>query len=225
MIEFLKGRLLKKFLPHIILDVQGVGYGVELTLPSFASLPMEGSELELWIYTRVKEDLLKLYGFQNLEDRKVFEILLDVNGVGPKVALAILSTLSVYQLKSAIERRESEHLETVPGIGKRTAEKIVLELQNKIEKFPLSSAFEGLVHGSAKKSLEESFENIKNEKLHDLSSALENLGFRKKEYLPVVDKLCAHHSHENFQDLMRRALALLKPIDKTTSAKELDTLF
>lgn len=225
MIEFLSGKILKKYMPHIILDVNGVGYGVELTLTAFASLPPEGSPLSLWIFTRVKEDILKLFGFTRVEDRKVFEILLDVNGVGPRVALAILSTLSVNQLKHAVERRESELLESVPGIGKRTAEKIVVDLQSKVEKFPLTDGTLNVLDAvHTKKTLNDSFEDISVRKFHDLSSALENLGFKKKEFLPILDKLIVQNSDEKFPELMRRALALLKPIEKASS-RDLDQLF
>jgi Holliday junction DNA helicase RuvA len=205
--------------------VNGVGYGVELTLTSFASLAVEGSVVGLWIFTRVKEDVLKLYGFTSMDDRKVFDILLNVNGVGPKVALAILSTLSVWQLKAAIERREPEILETVPGIGKRTAEKILVELQSKIEKFPIGGEFDGRGSTLTAKTLDGSFVELGIQKVQDLSSALENLGFKKREFLAVLDKLVLQHSEEAFPDLMRRALALLKPLDKTTSSQDLDQLF
>lgn len=221
MIEYLKGKIFKKFMPQIILDVNGVGYGVELSLTNFASLPLEGHEIGLWIYTRVKEDVLKLYGFSTLEERKVFDILLDVNGVGPKVALSILSALTVSQLKSAVERREPEVLQSVPGIGKRTAEKIVVELQSKIEKFPYCENAQS--HPSmSQNSLEHSFADVKDNKLQDLSSALENLGFKKKEFFPVIDKLVQSHAEEPFPNLMRKALALLKPLDKP---RDLDALF
>lgn len=223
MIEYLSGKIFKKFLPHIILDVNGVGYGIEMTLTAFASLPAEGASLELWIFTRVKEDVLKLYGFLTLDDRKVFDILLNVNGVGPKVALAILSTLSVRQLKSAVERREPELLETVPGIGKRTAEKILVELQSKVEKFPQGEVDSG--DSKFKKTLDKSFEDLSATSFQDLSSALENLGFKKKVFLPILDKLLLQHSDEKFPDLLRRALALLKPLDKSSSAQDLDQLF
>ena len=223
MIEFLSGKIFRKFLPHIILDVNGVGYGVELTSSAFASLPAEGSTLGLWIFTRVKEDVLKLYGFLNLEERKVFDILLNVNGVGPKLALAILSAVNARQLKGAVERREPELLESVPGIGKRTAEKIILELHSKLEKFPLTESSD--FRDSNLFTKNPSSEDYDVRKLQDLSSASENLGFKRKEFLPVLDKLLLSNSEDDFADLMRKALALLKPIEKSRSAKELDQLF
>lgn len=223
MIEYLKGNLLKKDLPHIILNVNGIGYGVEVPASAFAHLGHIGDEAALWIYTRVKEDVLKLYGFSTWEDRKVFDILLEVNGVGPKVALAILSTLSVSQLLSAIERKEPEFLVSVPGIGKRSAEKIVVELQSKVEKFLVSGFSEKLSKVSAAPSLLSDAAS-KDPKFSDLSSALENLGFKKKQYLPVVEKLSEDHASEDFTHLMRRALADLKPMDKNAT-RDMDSIF
>lgn len=222
MIEYLSGKIFRKFLPQVIIDVNGVGYGVELTVTAFAALPPEGATLDLWIFTRVKEDVLKLYGFLTHEDRKVFDILLNVNGVGPKIALAILSTLTVPQLKNAVESRDLEFLENVPGIGKRTAEKIMVELQSKVEKFPLVAETKD---SKFKKTLDGSFEERGSRVLQDLSSALENLGFKKREFLPLLDKLLKQHSDEKFPDLLRRALALLKPIEKSSSTQDLDQLF
>jgi Holliday junction DNA helicase RuvA len=222
MIEYLFGKILKKSMPHIILDVGGVGYGVEWTLTAFAALPPEGSSFPVWVYTRVREDQLKLYGFPNLEDRKVFEILLEVNGIGPKVALAILSTLSVRQLKFAIEERDVALLEAVPGIGKRTAEKIVVELQSKVEKFPLIDVMQTDDLDQGQRGLNSSFESARSQTLKDLASALDNLGFKKKEYTPILDKFNLQGSEERFPELMRRALAQLKPLDKS---RDLDQLF
>src|SRR3989338_5433184 len=117
MIEFLQGIVTRRLPTGVILNVQGVGYGVDLPLPTLCALPEEGKPCSLWIYTRVREDAIKLFGFSTFEDRQAFSVLLNVSGVGPKVALAILSTLSIAQLKSAVETRQTHVLETVPGIG------------------------------------------------------------------------------------------------------------
>ena len=212
MIEYLRGRIFHKSMPQIILDVNGVGYGVELTSAGFAELPADGGEVGLWVFTRVKEDVLKLYGFLHRDERKVFDILLNVNGVGPKIALAILSTMSVGQLRESVENRDSSFLEGVPGIGKRTAEKIVVELQNKVDKFPVSV-------GGGHRNLDGAFESQGAEVSRDLFSALENLGFKRKEIQPVVERVLAGGG--GFQDMMRRSLALLKP----KSTADLDQLF
>ena len=225
MIEHLSGKVFKKLLSHIILDVNGVGYGVEIPTSALVSVPAEGSPLSLWIFTRVKEDVLKLYGFLTLDDKRVFEILLNINGIGPKAALAILSTLPLHYLKAAVERREPEILQTVPGIGKRTAEKILVELQSKIDKFP---TFDRAFHqdsSSLGASLDHQFVDLNDKKVQDLSSALENLGFKKKDFLPTLNKIMADHADDNFPDLVRRALAILKPLDKSKSTRDLDQLF
>ena len=219
MIEFLSGKILKKTMPHLILNVNGVGYGIELSVSSFASLLAEGDIQELWIFTRVREDILKLYGFLTWEDRRVFEILLDINGVGPKVALAILSSLTVSQLKMLVEQRDIGLLESVPGIGKRTAEKIVVELQSKVEKFPLVP----LSGEPSRKSLDQNFEAKQSQVTQDLISALENLGFKKNEFFPILDQLISQNTGISFPDLLRKSLALLKPVERPT--RDLDQIF
>lgn len=229
MIEFLNGKVFKKFPPNVILDVNGVGYGVEMPSSNFAALPSEGSPLSLWIYTRVKEDVFKLYGFLSLEDRKVFGILLNINGIGPKAALGILSTVPVRYLKAAVERRETAILESVPGIGKRTAEKVLIELQNKLDKlgFENQANDDFLPQGrslidTVPRLIEEDFGT---KKLEDLSSALENLGFKKKDLVAPLEKIIRNHQDESLQDLIRRALAVLKPMDKKKNSRDLDQIF
>ncbi len=227
MIEYLSGKVLRKFPSHLILDVNGVGYGVEMPTSAMASVPGENAPLSLWIYTRVKEDVLKLYGFISSADKAVFEILLNINGIGPKAALAILSTLTVRSLRLAIERREPEILETVPGVGKRMAEKIVVELQNKVDKFPNYEGVSmvGATSTPSMNNLDTQFADLEDRKTQDLCSALENLGFKKKDILPVVDKLMSENSQDNFPDLVRRALAVLKPLDKSKYSRDLEQLF
>lgn len=230
MIEYLTGKVFKKFSPNVILDVNGVGYGVEMPSSNFTALPSEGSPLALWIYTRVKEDVFKLYGFLSLEDRKVFGILLNINGIGPKAALGILSAVPVRYLKLAVERRDVAILESVPGIGKKTAEKVLIELQNKLDKL----GFENLAvdeFSSHTRTLHDPVPLICEDmgkgsrKLEDLSSALENLGFKKKDLAAPLEKIIRDHQDESLQDLIRRALAVLKPMDKKKNSRDLDQIF
>ena len=136
MIEYLSGKVLQKRISSIIVGVNGVGYGLELPLSHAAKVGPVGSDLSLWVHTRLREDFLGLYGFLTEADRMIFQILIACSGIGPKVALALLSTMTSSELRQAVLGKKTERFEQVPGIGKRTAEKIQLELQAKIDKFP-----------------------------------------------------------------------------------------
>ena len=210
MIDYLSGIIRHKESNRIILDVAGVGYGLELPLSVFCQLPELNKECSLWIFTRVREDSFKLYGFLKQEEKNCFSILLNINGVGPKVALAILSTLTPAYLRHAVEQKDSEALQNVPGIGKRTAEKILLELKTKVE--ALSFAGEEVSNNNytsqsmfveaspEKKSLPLSIKK-------DLSSALENLGFKEKDIKPILKYLQEAYDGQSFSEIIKLALA------------------
>ncbi|MCX6116907.1 MAG: Holliday junction branch migration protein RuvA, partial [Proteobacteria bacterium] len=139
MIEYLSGIVLTR-LPHsIIIDVNGVGYGLEMPLSSLCEVPTPGNKIAVWVETYVREDALKLYGFLNFEDRQVFGMLRSVSGIGPKIALAILSTFDAKTLRKVVLSNHVDSLESVPGIGRRTAEKLMLELKPKMEKLSFVS--------------------------------------------------------------------------------------
>lgn len=225
MIEHLSGLVLAR-LPHsIVLDVNGVGYGIEMPLSSLCEVPLQGRPLSLWIETYVREDALKLYGFKTFEDRQVFGMLRGVSGIGPKMALAIISTLDAKALRQTILSNRVEVLEAVPGIGKRTAEKLILELRPKMEKFSFASP--SLAQGRTslpRRSKDElqSFDEIEaNQKHHDvlsshfmdLRSALENLGYKDREIIPVITSVRAEIDSEtsvDFSMILKSALRTLR---------------
>lgn len=132
MIGRLHGKLLEKNPPQILIDVSGVGYEVDVPMSTFCNLPEVGGELTLHTHFVVREDALLLYGFATLAERAVFRALIKISGVGPKIALALLSGITVDQLKDAVDRGETGLLTKVPGIGKKTAERLVLELKDKL---------------------------------------------------------------------------------------------
>ena len=132
MIGQLHGKLLEKNPPQILIDVSGVGYEVDVPLSTFCNLPEVGGELTLHTHFVVREDAQLLYGFATLAERAVFRALIKISGVGPKIALALLSGITVDQLKDAVDRGETGLLTKVPGIGKKTAERLVLELKGKL---------------------------------------------------------------------------------------------
>lgn len=133
MIGRLQGRLVEKQPSWVILDVQGVGYEVELPLTLFASLPALDEALMLWIHQVVREDANLLYGFASLQDRQLFRELIKVSGIGPKVALAILSSLESQQLLSVVQQGDLQALTRVPGIGKKTAERLLVDLKDRLK--------------------------------------------------------------------------------------------
>ena len=132
MIGRLHGKLLEKNPPQTLIDVSGVGYEVDVPMSSSCNLPEVGGELTLYTHFVVREDAELLYGFATLAERAVFRALIKISGVGPKIALALLSGITVDQLKDAVDRGETGLLTKVPGIGKKTAERLVLELKGKL---------------------------------------------------------------------------------------------
>lgn len=206
----------------MVLDVQGVAYGIELPLSTLCQLPRVGQKVGLWIYSHVREDAIRFFGFLSYEDRQIFEILLSLNGVGPKVALAILSTLNPSALERAVMRQETHILETVPGVGARLAERIILELKPKIGRFKATTQLLELAEDDQRLDAEhfegilpdpvQQYENTREALFSDLSSALENLGYKDKTINPLLATLRQEKGLNNFQDLMRAALRRLSQV-------------
>ena len=132
MIAFLTGRVTRKAAAYALLDVRGVGYKLAMTTSSLAALPSEGDEVTIWTYLYVREDELSLFGFESEAEKESFEQLITVSGVGPKVALATLSALSPDALAQAVAVEDVATISTVPGIGKKTAQRIILDLKDKL---------------------------------------------------------------------------------------------
>ncbi|MCX6127854.1 MAG: Holliday junction branch migration protein RuvA [Proteobacteria bacterium] len=218
-IERLTGIFSASLPTGIILDVQGVGYGVELPLSTLCQLPKVGQLVSLWILSYVREDSLRLFGFRSYEDRQAFEILLSLSGVGPKVALAILSTLTVGAIERAVTQNDGKILESVPGVGPRLAEKIIVDLRPKMLKLKAAQLLDlreehvRLNPGSFENVLPENSIEQRHEHqelvFSDLQSALENLGYKDKTIAPLMAKLRKDSGALAFPDLMRQALRQL----------------
>jgi len=133
MIAFLRGRLLSKSPNRAIVECGGVGYDVTISVATFTSLPPEGAEARLHIYTHVREDQLALFGFAELDEKRLFERLLTITGIGPKLAITVLSGIDAARLVAAIRASDHATLTRIPGIGKKTAERVVLELKDKLD--------------------------------------------------------------------------------------------
>ena len=180
MIASLTGRLAFKAPTHLVLDVQGVGYEVFIPLSSYYGLPNLSENTSLSVHTHVREDAIQLFGFLTSQEKEAFVLLTSVSGVGPKLALSVLSALPVSDLVSAIQSENVEKLTTVPGIGNKSASRLVLELKDKVGKL-----HPGLLpaHDSPRQGQDVTFD--------DALSALVNLGYRPqdaKEALRQVKK-------------------------------------
>ena len=132
MIAFLTGRVVAKRATYALLDVSGVGYRLAMTTGSLAALPAEGDEVTVWTHLHVREDEISLFGFENEAEKSAFELLITVSGVGPKVALSALSAMTAETLAAAVATDDDKLIATIPGVGKKTAQRIVLDLKDKL---------------------------------------------------------------------------------------------
>ena len=196
MIGRLSGHLLEKLPPHLLLDVHGVGYEVDVPMSTFYQLPATGEPLTLFIHQVVREDALLLYGFASRDERETFRQLLKVTGIGAKIALAILSGLSADELALAVASEDVGRLSKVPGIGKKTAERLILELRGKL----------GL-HGSGVPGALPM--QAGNDHSADITNALLALGYNDKEAAAATRHLPPGTSVE---DGIRQALKLLSKV-------------
>jgi holliday junction DNA helicase RuvA len=169
MIALLTGKIAHKAPDYIILDVNGVGYRVQIPFSTYYALPAEGGTVSLQIHTSVKEDAINLYGFRTQQEKELFQLLIGVSGVGPKLANGILSNSEPSELADSLLRGDLARLSAIPGIGKKTAERLVLELKEKIKKLGL-----GLPAGHDATPVAG-----KQEIRDDVLSALINLGYKE----------------------------------------------
>jgi Holliday junction DNA helicase RuvA len=179
MIALLTGKIAGKSPDSVILDVNGVGYRVQIPFSTFFALPEDGATLTLNIHTNVKEDAIHLYGFLTPKEKQFFQLLITVSGVGPKLAKDILSNIQPDQLASALCRGDIVRLSTIPGIGKKTSERLVLELKDKVVKLGLA----GESDGSSTLSKQES--SIRD----DVASALINLGYKEALVIKTLSEI------------------------------------
>jgi Holliday junction DNA helicase RuvA len=188
-IAHLRGKLAQKDTARVIVDVNGVGYEVFVPLTTFSVLPDTGAEVSIDVHTHVREDLIALYGFSTRRERAIFEKLMTISGIGPKLAVTILSGGSVEDLVTAIKRSDLARLTAIPGVGKKTAERIVLELKDKLQDF---------AEAPAKSSIE-----------MDVLSALENLGYNRAMAEAALARATNGESSAPFDVLFKRSLQIL----------------
>ncbi|AFM24138.1 Holliday junction branch migration protein RuvA [Desulfomonile tiedjei] len=192
MIASLRGTAISLGINRIVLETMGVGYDVAVSISTLASIAVR-SEIFLHVSTVMRENALELYGFETLEEKTLFEMLITVAGIGPKTALSILSGISPEGFRQAVLGEDAQRLTVIPGIGRKSAERIILELKEKIRKSPL---LRGVVAGKpAEASLEE-----------DLVSSLVNLGYKDRAAAAVAKKVLKDAGHIPLPEAVKRAL-------------------
>lgn len=193
MIGYIRGQLLDKNLESILVDVQGVGYELQISSISLEQMDL-GETLQLFVHTHMREDALTLFGFLSLQEKNVFLSLLKVNGVGPKLALKILSGAPLNRLLEMIESGDVKAISSIPKVGKKTAEQLILSLKGK------------LTLADELKPQSNSSSNASKPQKSVLASALMNLGYRQNEVEQVLEKI---DESLDFEDTLRKALGLL----------------
>ena len=195
MIAFLRGRVFDKQPNRVIIDVQGVGYEVHVPLSTYYDIGDAGAEVALHVYTHVREEALQLYGFLTSLEQQVFERLIGISGIGPKLAVAVLSGIETRELVTAVQRGDVARLTGVPGIGRKTAERIVLELKDRLAPLVLPADLEAASLASPADRLRA-----------DLLSALQNLGYHRPAAEKAVDTTLSAASEATFEQALRSAL-------------------
>lgn len=192
MIAHLRGKLISKHPNQAIVEAAGVGYDVTITVPTFSDLPTLGNDVALHIHTHVREDAIALFGFLRADEKQLFEKLITVSGIGPKLAITILSGMPTADMVGAIRANDHARLTRIPGIGKKTAERMCVELRDKLEGFG-EAPMAALVS-----PVEE-----------DVISALTNLGYQRALAEKAVEKAVASAGRENFDAIFRAALGVM----------------
>jgi Holliday junction DNA helicase RuvA len=186
MIGHLRGKLFSKKPSNIIIDVNGVGYEVNVPISILSSLPNEGEEVFISIHTYVREDAITLFGFANIEERRLFKALISVSGIGPKIGLSILSSMSANDFLNALASEEVSLLTKIPGLGKKTAQRLILELKGKLPKTA----------------------EAKDMGFEDALSALINLGYKRTDAQDAMDA-AFKSGLRDVEALLRESLKLL----------------
>ena len=192
MIAYLRGRLLDKQPNRLIVDVQGVGYEIHVPLSTFYDVGEPGADIALRVHTHVREDALSLFGFLTTVELQIFERLIAISGIGPKLALAVLSGIEPRELVDAIRRGDVARLTAIPGIGKKTAERMGLELKDRLPA--------GLVAGGAPLSA------LGDDLRQDVLSALLNLGYHRPLAERAVDHALKNGGEHDFERTLKQAL-------------------
>ena len=197
MIAHISGTLAQKIPGEAIVDVSGVGYQIFIPLNVFYRLPEIGASVSLQIYTHVREDALQLFGFQDLAEKQLFLLLLGVSGIGPKLAVNILSGIAVDELSRALKEGDQVRLVAIPGVGRKLAERMIVELKDKFATFAPAGAENAKVDGGSQLLL-------------DAVSALVNLGYKRPEAEKVVREVLKR-GERSLENLLKETLRRMSP--------------
>lgn len=200
MIALISGKIAGKHISNVVIDVQGVGYRVFIPLTTFYELPETGQQITLYVHTSVKEDAINLYGFYTTQERDIFQLLISVNGIGPKMGMNILSGIPTQELLQAICDGNVGKLTRIPGVGKKMAERLVLELKEKVAKQMMTEEAPGV---AAQNRVDDMI-------AEDVLSALVNLGYKNNVAKDALDKAIRQSGGEMAMDqLLKTALKIL----------------
>jgi holliday junction DNA helicase RuvA len=188
MIGTLCGIIKQKSPPHLLVDVNGVGYELQAPMTTFYTLPEEEQTVLLYTHLAVREDAHQLYGFAEVKDRDLFRALIKINGVGPKLALSILSSIETQQFVQAIHEQNTTQLVKIPGVGKKTAERLLIECRDALKKWEPGIS-----------------NNVSNNQIQDAIDALASLGYKNQDAKRAVEKI--YQAGKNAEALIREALA------------------
>jgi holliday junction DNA helicase RuvA len=199
MIAHLRGLLLSKAPNQAVIECAGVGYELAISVTTFSALAAEGAEASLHVHTHVREDQIALFGFAEAQEKRLFEKLLTISGIGPKLAITVLSGISADRLVMAIRGADHAALTKVPGIGKKTAERVVLELKDKLEDIAVAPDVAGTVHPHSAAG-------------DDALSALTNLGYPRPAAQKAIDTAIERNPElaKDFETLFRAAMAAIR---------------
>jgi Holliday junction DNA helicase RuvA len=200
MIAYLRGILIESSFTSAVIDVNGVGYEVNIPLSTFDKLPLEGGEAELLVHTIVREDAITLFGFATKEERNLFKILIGVSGIGGKLANAILSSMAVENFVGAVKSNQTAVLSKIPGVGKKTAERLIVELKDKLDSFDTVAV-------TAKKADGTELNQNDSQVIEDVVTALTQLGYKRDQAKTAVQKIVSSYEGEiRLEELLRLSL-------------------
>ena len=195
MIAFLRGRVLNKQPNVLVVDVQGVGYEVHVPLSTYYDVGDAGADVALRIYTHVREEAFHLYGFLTTIEQQLFERLIAISGIGPKLAVAVLSGIEPRDLIGAVQRGDIARLTGIPGVGRKTAERMILELKDRLAQLDVATDAGERVPAAPGERLRD-----------DVLSALQNLGYHRSLAEKAVDSMLSSVSEPSFEQALRAAL-------------------
>jgi Holliday junction DNA helicase RuvA len=197
MIAQIRGQLVEKRPGAVVVETQGIGYQLFVSLSTFYDLPEANQGVRLHTYTHVREDLLQLFGFSTFLEKEIFQVLIGVSGIGPKLALNILSGIAPAELIASLQAEDVARLTTIPGVGRKTAERLVFDLKEKIGKIA--------VRDEAPKEAKRKKDQV----VEDVVSALVNLGYRKNQAEAVVEQVWRQRPEASLEEVLKASLRAL----------------